>query len=244
MNNPVARVVALVASTLSLAAAVACGGHTATDDLNGDGGSSSGSSGASSGSSGASSSGTSGASSSGSSGGSSGSSGGSSCPATAPAYGAACTVSALACEYGSDPNIQCNSMARCEQGRWIVETPPPGSQCPSPGIQKGCPSSFGQAGQGNSCAPPGLECDYAQGRCVCSLGFGGPVPLDAGSGHWSCEAPPKGCPQPRPRLGSACTVPSSLSCDYGACILSGGVTMQCQGGIWVETPTACPASAG
>jgi hypothetical protein len=243
MNKPVTRVVALLASAASLAVAVACGGHTSTDDLNGtaDGGASSGSSGASS--SGASSSGTSGSSGASSSG-TSGSSGGSSCPATAPANGAACTVSALSCEYGSDPNILCNTLARCQQGRWVVQTPQPGSQCPSPGIQKGCPSSFGQASQGNTCAPPGLECDYPQGRCACSLGFGGPIQVDAGTGHWSCEAPPKGCPQPRPRVGSACTVPSNLSCNYGACVLLGGVTMQCQGGIWVETPTACPASAG
>jgi hypothetical protein len=242
----VARAAALLASTVSLAAAVACGGHTATDDLSnlGDGGasSSSGSSGTSGGSSGTSggSSGTSGGS-SGTSGGSSGTSGGHACPASTPAEGASCSPEQLSCEYGSDPDFECNVVAECVGGRWQLRIPPPNAQvCPSPGLRKDCPPSFAQAGQGGSCAPPGFECDYPQGRCDCTLGFGGPVQLDAGSGHWFCEAPPKGCPQPRPRLGSACSTSPSLVCDYGACFLPGGLAMQCQSGIWTQTLTACP----
>jgi hypothetical protein len=235
----VARAAALLASTVSLAAAVACGGHTATDDLSGDGGSS----GSSGGSSGASSSGSSGGSSS-SSGGSSSSSGGQGCPAAPPAEGGICSVDQLSCEYGSDPNFECNTVAQCVGGRWQLRIPPPNTQvCPSPGLRKDCPATFAQAGQGASCAPPGFECDYPQGRCDCSVGFGGPVQLDAGSGHWSCEAPPKGCPQPRPRLGAACSTSPSLVCDYGACFLPGGVSMQCESGVWLQVLSACPATA-
>jgi hypothetical protein len=50
-----------------------------------------------------------------------------------------------------------------------------------------------------------------------------------------------GCPEPRPRIGAACTQ-SGLECDYGACF--GGVALDCQGGYWQQAQVACPASSG
>jgi hypothetical protein len=47
----------------------------------------------------------------------------------------------------------------------------------------------------------------------------------------------QGCPDPRPRIGSACTT-SGLDCDYGAC--TGGVNVECVSGAWQQQNTACP----
>jgi len=46
----------------------------------------------------------------------------------------------------------------------------------------------------------------------------------------------KGCPEPRPDIGTACSQPN-LSCSYGAC--KGGIALQCTGGLWQQEATAC-----
>ena len=57
---------------------------------------------------------------------------------------------------------------------------------------------------------------------------------------WLCSVPASGCPDPRPRLGEACSQPA-LFCDYGSC--TGGIAVQCTDGNWQREETACPAHA-
>jgi hypothetical protein len=136
----------------------------------------------------------------------------------------------------------CDVIARCTSGRWEIQPPGPGTACPTPnhGIGPGCPSSYPNAN--GKCDHSGLECDYPDGRCACGT-FGGPVQFDAGPGVWQCETHGQGCPVPRPRLGSACSLAESVVCDYGACFLPGGTTERCVGGVWQEELVACPATA-
>jgi hypothetical protein len=57
---------------------------------------------------------------------------------------------------------------------------------------------------------------------------------------WSCSSP-LDCPEPRPRIGDACTDPG-VTCDYGACF--GAPLLECQGGIWIEQDVACGGASG
>jgi hypothetical protein len=86
---------------------------------------------------------------------------------------------------------------------------------------------------GKTCTPDGLDCAYPEGQCNCALTLpaGGATPV------WQCVTPAASCPEPRPRIGSACTQ-DGLQCDYGACI--GGVAVECKDGYWQEAPVACP----
>ena len=216
-----AKALLVMVSTLG----VACGGHSFVGDLDGTSDGGGGSDGG------------------GSDGGGSDGGGGAACPSSVPAQNAPCSPADLTCEYGSDSNVQCDTVARCQAGRWEVQYPVKGQSCPSPGIEKGCPSSFGAVPQGKECTSFGLQCGYPQGRCACTLAFGPPVPVDAGAGRWYCEAPQQGCPQPRPRIGSACSLSGAQYCDYGACTLPGGTSLSCVSGIWHESMSACPALA-
>ena len=96
-----------------------------------------------------------------------------------------------------------------------------------------CPNTYGDVPKGQACSPLGLDCAYAQGQCNCAdtVPASGPTPV------WQCSTPAAGCPDPRPRIGSSCTQ-EGLSCDYGAC--TGGVELQCTGGVWASQVTACP----
>jgi len=220
-----------------IAAAVwACGGSTFVGTV-GDGGadgsgSSSGGSGGSGGSSGGSGSSSSsgGSGSSSSSGGSGSSSGGStgvSCPATQPIGGTTCPMIGLECEYGNDPNPSCDQVISCTSTGWSF---PSHNACP-PGT---CPASYSAVPLGKDCTPFGLDCAYAEGQCNCA----GTVPVSGPNPVWQCSTPAMGCPEPRPRLGSSCTM-ETLSCDYGSC--TGGVAMKCTNGIWLVEHTPCPA---
>ncbi len=84
--------------------------------------------------------------------------------------------------------------------------------------------------------PDGLDCAYQQGQCNCApmVPVGGPNPI------WQCSSP-QGCPEPRPRLGDACTQ-TGQSCDYGAC--TGGVAVVCKDGYWQQAFVPCPALLG
>jgi hypothetical protein len=159
------------------------------------------------------------------------------CPASAPATGAACADTALACEYGTSPIVQCNQLYTCSGGRWSA--PGNGSDpkfChPS---TSGCPATRGAVPVGTTCAPSGLECDYPSSRCACTTPISGPARLDAGT-EWVCDSPRGDCPAPRPLVGSACTS-AGKTCDYGACTLPGGVSLTCADGRWQNRPTPCP----
>jgi hypothetical protein len=186
----------------------------------------------------------SGSSSGGGSGGSSGSSSGGEspgCPSSPPASNTPCTIP-LSCEYGDDPDPQCNTLASCENDSWTT-SPPIEASCPtSPPGTRGCPVSFSQVPVGQACVIA-AECAYPQGRCACTEQVSGPAQPNGGS-TWVCETPGAGCPEPRPLAGTSCNANPNLTCDYGACTLPGGVNMQCTDGAWVIGFSACPDVAG
>ena len=237
------RVLAIAA--LVLGSAFACGGKSqGAGDVGTSSGSGSGSSGGSS-SSGGSGSG-SGSSGGSSSSGGSGSGGGSSgavvqtgCPVSPPAVGVPCTGS-LTCQYGTDPDVQCDTVSTCNAGYWFMTAASGGPLCPTsqPG-QNGCPASY-PAGQ--SCAGEGAGCAYFEGVCACE----NPDPVvvqgeDAGL-TWECAVPSAGCPNPRPQPGTYCGNVGEV-CTYGDCITPGGpVEMTCTstgGGEWALTVESC-----
>jgi hypothetical protein len=223
---------AMLSVAAALAALVACGGSTSVDtghDAGGDGGGGSGgSSGAGSGSGGSSGGSGSGSSSGASSGSSSGIGGGGGCPASLPTAGSTCAPSGISCEYGSDPNPECNVIVTC-QGSAGWSAPPPGFHC-MPGT---CPATYADVPQDKDCSPQGLDCAYPQGQCNCAP----TVPASGPNPVWQCSTPASGCPEPRPREGTACSSPG-LTCDYGAC--TGGVSLECSDGYWRVAVVACP----
>ncbi|HSQ64288.1 MAG TPA: hypothetical protein VLM85_13770 [Polyangiaceae bacterium] len=164
---------------------------------------------------------------------------GPSCPATVPNADSPCSKEGLSCEYGSDPNLSCNTYAQCSLGRWQVMTPPP-SGCPTPPNPSSCPSTYASVPVGQLCGNlVGLLCSYPLGFCGCEVPQFGPYPADgAAVAQWVCDQPEQGCPQPRPKLGSVCTQPGQM-CDYGACSLPTGTSVQCQDGAWQNAPFGC-----
>jgi hypothetical protein len=191
------------------------------------------SAGASTGSSSGSGSGSRSGSSSGGSGASSGSSSGSApCPASQPPPGPSCTDDGLECEYGSNPDLSCNSLATCEKSLWTYASMDP--NCPI----NTCPLTYDRITPGGHCDPAGSSCGYPAGTCSC--GSEGPpmISIDGGFGGptWHCMAATAACPSPRPRIGTPCS--GSQSCDYGAC--AGGIALTCTNGTWQESYVACP----
>ena len=166
--------------------------------------------------------------------------GGGVCPGSLPAEGTSCSRNGLECEYGSNTNYTCNSVALCNGSSWTYYKNDP--QYCSTGLEPGCPASSSQVPQGSSCTPQGTRCNYADVVCECTY-QAGPVQIDdAGNtvASWICEQPVQGCPIPRPKLGSACNVSSDVSCDYGSCSLEGGVLLTCQSGAWQRASVMCP----
>lgn len=166
------------------------------------------------------------------------------CPATAPANQSPCALAeGFRCEYGSSGNPICNTFATCSQGKWnIALTGSDPQQC-SGKNPPACAPTFASVPVGKSCsADYPTSCEYPEGVCACTVNLGGPYPADAAAvAKWFCGVPQqKGCPVPRPKIGSDCSVPADLSCDYGACVLPGGTVLQCQSGSWQEAPWACP----
>jgi hypothetical protein len=191
-------------------------------------------SGSSTGASTGSSSGSRSGSSSGGSGASSGSSSGSgSCPASEPPAGATCKDNGLDCEYGSNPDLSCNSLASCENNVWSY---PDGTDpnCPI----NTCPVTYDRITPGGRCDTAGSSCAYPAGTCSC--GSEGPpmISIDGGVGGptWHCAPATAACPSPRPRIGTPCS--GTQSCDYGAC--AGGIALMCTDGTWQESYVACP----
>jgi hypothetical protein len=150
------------------------------------------------------------------------------CPAVPPGNGGSCMPVNWLCEYGDAANAYCDSLEICygDLGGWSDQSLAVAS------CGKGtCPPSYAEVVQGQACPAQNLDCAYPEGQCDCGQkGHSGP-PV------WSCFSP-AGCPQPRPRFGSACAQ-DGLYCDYGAC--AGGAAEQCvlQLGWRQEVPT-CP----
>jgi hypothetical protein len=162
------------------------------------------------------------------------------CPSTLPPQGTACSDEGLYCEYGDDPNLNCDTITQCYGGQWNVEKGY-GGTCPTPPANpSGCPDSFASVPVGQHCGTlVGTTCSYPQGFCGCSIGSGGPYPEDAAAvATWICDAPATGCPMPRPKLGTPCSQ-DNLECDYSPCSLPSGVSLICQSGAWQDAPYGC-----
>lgn len=159
------------------------------------------------------------------------------CPATRPGGGAPCTGN-LECEYPGSAEF-CTTVMQCVNGtlQGFKGICTPGGPT--------CPPDFKSVPHGSSCTPE-TTCDYADGRCSCSLPVSGPVQLDAGL-TWHCTSAPPSCPAIRPLLGTPCAQPNQ-TCDYGACSVasSGGagsspMAVQCDArGYWVRATIGCP----
>lgn len=161
------------------------------------------------------------------------------CPTSVPSSNASCSPLGASCEYGGDPNYECNTIAMCTSSGWNVQAPV-GEPCPTPSNSTSCPDAFFDVPTGQHCgALVGLTCSYPQGFCGCSVGSGGPVPADASAvATWVCDTPEPGCPMPRPKLGTACTQ-DGLQCDYSPCALVMGESVACQNGAWQDQPYGC-----
>jgi hypothetical protein len=138
----------------------------------------------------------------------------------------------MQCEYGDNANQSCNDIVTCtSNGTWSYPTP--GLPCPT----GTCPGTYSQVPQGQACQPQGLDCGYPEGQCNCDI-----QPESAKmSPVWLCTTPAAGCPDPRPDIGTSCTLSDLVACDYGGC--TGGIELACTNGTWQEAPTACPAVA-
>jgi hypothetical protein len=163
------------------------------------------------------------------------------CPATAPTPGSACTHQTVQCEYGTASwNVACDVVFQCENDVWTEITPSYESCTPQPGPNPtACPSGYAAVPQGAACAGS-MPCSYPEAVCSCQYPLGGPPPPspDGGvSGYWGC-APEPGCPMPRPRLGSACSI-EGTSCTYEACAYG----QTCVNGTWQSQPLACAGAA-
>lgn len=156
------------------------------------------------------------------------------CPASPPAAAAACQPIGLECEYGTDPNAQCNQLFLCDpSGTWQEMTS--GGICLPPDAAAACPATYASVPTSKQCSPDQLQCDYPQGTCFCTTNHGGPTGTQ--NPTWGCVPTPPGCPSTRPHLGDACSQPN-LDCNYGAC--SGGIDVVCKGGFWQEQRVPCP----
>ena len=163
------------------------------------------------------------------------------CPASEPSVGSACPQENVQCEYGSSLNARCNRNYVCTRGVWQTWTPFGGGNCnpgPNPGV---CAPTFESVPRGAACAPQGTECDYHLGACFCMFDqFGPPRPVDGGvAPTWHCDDPGPGCPEPRPRIGEACSAPNQ-QCIYRQCEFALG----CMAGYWQYQPVACAQGGG
>jgi hypothetical protein len=161
------------------------------------------------------------------------------CPATIPSLGSACSVEGVTCEYGGAWwSVACDSFVSCQGGAWtkyaVTTFVPPCSPEPGPNPSS-CPATEADVPQG-TCMDTSLSCFYGAGFCTCQEPLGGPVLLvDGGQpAYWGC-LPENGCPWPRPRVGAACSFPSSTGCTYAACAYG----QDCVNGVWQPMEEGC-----
>jgi hypothetical protein len=168
----------------------------------------------------------------------------SSCPSNA-LEGAACGTTGLTCEYGSSPDMHCNTTLVCVPdpqlgGTWTAR---PSMLCPS----YACPAHTASivSVDGTACQIPQTDagpatdadellCPMADGTCACTTGVDG---AHAHPRRWVCVKPSTGCLTRRPLAGESC--PSEQSCDYGSCEFKHGLRMQCDGTAWRTEGAVC-----
>jgi hypothetical protein len=163
------------------------------------------------------------------------------CPSAEPEAGTPCDGHNVACEYGDDPRL-INHYLGCAGGQWTrllapsfaTDASPDGAAPPA--LPPGCPATLADVDAGAACPALGQSCFYGGGECYC-IGAG-----DAGL-VWRCVVPAASCPATRPRLGTACSGPST-KCDYALIDCSGSqfsASLHCACGAWVSAPNAfCP----
>ena len=157
------------------------------------------------------------------------------CPAAMPYEGATCPC-AYSCEFGTDPDVRCNTQMTGSHGQWTVTRRPDATGCD--GMRgAACPLEFSGLIPGEACVTEGLTCAYPEARCSCTVACR--VGVTGTSPRWCCTdaaRPGTRCPAVRPRIGSRCTVEGE-SCDYGGC--SGNVSLSCISASWQDVPQAC-----
>ncbi len=148
------------------------------------------------------------------------------CPELRPMVGSACTTLALQCEYPDELTIQydvaCSTIFFCDATmKWSEKSAT--TKCrkdtANPAICLTHPTS-------GTCLKTTDFCVYSDEACFCTGS------LMTSGASWMCD-PPKGCPMPRPRVGSACK--GNVSCEYVPCSYS----QQCLDGAWQGTQIAC-----
>ncbi|MEZ4445185.1 MAG: hypothetical protein R3B72_39295 [Polyangiaceae bacterium] len=128
------------------------------------------------------------------------------CPEALPGQGAACSDPGLFCQY-DEICPGAFQAARCDGGRWVVETPPP---CNPPACPEQRPANL------SSCPEEGLTCSYPDLEC-------GSVFYGCLGGLWEEESgcpPVAPCPNELPVNGAECDYypgaepPYAVGCSY------------------------------
>lgn len=166
------------------------------------------------------------------------------CPKARPVENTACDHSTHGCEYGESPDVQCTERMTCRAGVWGTETRPVCvlHRCPDRARLvelEGSPCELPLAdGATAPAADAELQCPVAGGTCACTTGAFRGVPDGR---RWLCLAAntQPGCPAERPHQGQSCEGPG-VTCDYGACLWKGGVTMECFANVWRVRGGGCP----
>lgn len=179
------------------------------------------------------------------------------CPANAVEEGAACKDPGLTCEYGSSPDMRCNTTLACAPNdafgpTWTAR---PSVLCPTyacpakadkvaqiDGTVCEIPVPDASAGVADASAPKSppptdadeLVCPLSDGVCACTTG---PDAAHAHNRRWVCTTPISACPAQRPLSGSECFSPRS--CDYGSCAFKRGIRMSCDGSVWTTGESTC-----
>lgn len=181
------------------------------------------------------------------------------CPTTLPAEGTSCKKDQLLCEYGDDFDPRCNTTRVCSSGTWASPVTFGGRPtCPSTPPAVGpnppmCPATRASVPTGTLCTGS-TSCTYDGSTCFCGR-YCPSYPIrqpDCDGGvtvgccnatvQWNCFDGPKFCPQPRPRIGSACTTEGD-SCAVSAPVECGQATISCKGGTWQLVDFGCPVSS-
>ena len=166
------------------------------------------------------------------------------CALVAPVEGTPnCTATGVACEYGSSPDMRCNTTLTCapDETFGITWTARPSVLCPS----YQCPSGSSASLEGTACGLPTsdagapadadeLSCPMQDGVCACTTGTDA---LHAHARRWVCVKPTGNCPVTSPLAGQHCS--GQGSCDYGSCGWKRGLRMECTSGVWTTGSATC-----
>jgi hypothetical protein len=165
------------------------------------------------------------------------------CPHNLAVEGTPCDTIGATCEYGSSPDVHCNTTLSCgpDNNFGNVWTARPSVLCPS----YECPRGPSAPIEGTPCSLPTedggaptdadeLVCPMSDGICACSTG------TDPAHSHprvWVCVKPSASCPATRPLAGQSCI--DDRTCDYGSCAFKRGMRMECKTTVWSSASASC-----